>query len=147
MPDQVFPEFPYERRFTKEQLAEISDEAEKLADALRDGLAPNGAQMFMDEGYLQLICVHGALAGVRVHPELAYIVAVPRPDEHLQMTGSVDWKLREDLPADFDEQQVEAEAQAVAKALTERLPDDVRRRTAALMTAGFEALANPQEDQ
>ncbi|GAB3135712.1 hypothetical protein GCM10027289_29800 [Tsukamurella serpentis] len=86
------------------------------------------------------------MAGVRVHPELAFIVAVPLADEHLQMEGSVEWKLREDLPADYDEQQVEAEAQAVAKALGERLPDDVRRRAAALMAAGFEALANPQEE-
>ena len=147
MPEEVFPQFPYERRFTKEQIAEITDVAEEIADALRDGVAPNGAQMFMDEAYLQLMCVHGALAGVRVHPDLAYIVAVPVPDEHLQMQGTVEWKLREDLPADYDERKVEAEAQAVAKALAERLPDDVRRRTAALMAAGFDALANPKEDQ
>ncbi|OHU29612.1 hypothetical protein BKG74_03535 [Mycobacteroides chelonae] len=133
---EVFPEFPYDRKFTRAEIDEIADEARKLADAMRDGQAPNGATLWIDEGMLQLWCVHGVLAGVRVHPDLAYIVAVNKPDQHLQMESSVEWVLREDA-SEADLNQDEHEAERIATALTERLPDEVRRLVAQKMTAAF----------
>ncbi|MDO3058471.1 MULTISPECIES: phage gene 29 protein family protein [Mycobacteriaceae] len=132
----VFPEFPYDRKFTRDEIDEIADEARKLADAMRDGQAPNGATLWIDEGMLQLWCVHGVLAGVRVHPDLAYIVAVKQPDQHAVFEDSVEWVLREDA-ADVEPEQDEAEAERIATALTQRLPDEVRRLVAQKMTDAF----------
>jgi hypothetical protein len=133
---QVFPEFPYDRKFTRAELDEITDEARKLADAMRDGQAPNGATLWIDESMLQLWCVHGVLAGVRVHPDLAYIVAIKQPDQHAVFEDSVQWVLREDAP-EIDPEQDEAEAERIATALTQRLPDEVRRLVAQKMTEAF----------
>lgn len=135
--DQVFPEFPYDRKLTRAELLEVHDEAMKLADAMRDGQAPNGATLWIDESMLQLWCVHGVLAGVRVHPDLAYIVAVKQPDQHGQFESSVEWVLREEAPEVDPSHQAEAEADRIASALTERLSDDVRRRVAQKMSEFF----------
>lgn len=132
----VFPEFPYDRKFTRAEIDEITDEARKLADALRDGQAPNGATLWIDESMLQLWCVHGVLAGVRAHPDLAYIVAIKQPDQHAVFEDSVQWVLREDAP-EIDPEQDEAEAERIATALTQRLPDEVRRLVAQKMTEAF----------
>lgn len=136
-PAEVFQQFPYDRKFTRAELDEIADEAMKLADAMRDGQAPNGATLWIDEAMLQLWCVHGVLAGVRVHPDLAYIVAVQQPDRHGQFEGSVEWVLRDDAPAEDEQQKADQEAERIAAALTQRLPDDVRRALAQKMTDAF----------
>lgn len=146
MNNTVFPEFPYEKRFTRNEIQEITEESEKLADAMRDGVAPNGAVMYLDESLLRMWCVHGVLAGVRVDPDLAHIVAVKIPDTTGQFADSVEWVLRGDLPSDYDEAQAEAEAQKLAKAMRERMPEKVRKRTAELLAAGFDA-ANPANNE
>lgn len=144
MSEAVFPNFPYERKFTKAEIAEITEEAEKLADAMRDGVAPNGAVMYLEESMLQMWCVHGALAGVRVQPEKARIVAVKIPDATGQFADSVEWKLRADLPDDHDEQEASAEASKIADALKSRLTDSQRAQVAQALATGFEA-TNPED--
>ncbi|CPR79148.1 phage gene 29 protein family protein [Mycobacteroides abscessus] len=134
---EVFPQFPYDRKFTRAELDEIADEAMKLADAMRDGQAPNGATLFIDEAMLQLWCVHGALAGVRVHPDLAYIVAVKQPDRTGQFADSVEWVLRDEAPDEDAEEEAAAEAERIATALTQRLPEKVRRLVAQQMSDAF----------
>lgn len=145
MSEQIFANFPYEKKFTKAQITEITESAQKLADAMRDGVGPNGMVMGLDESMLQLWCVHGALAGVRVHPDEAYIVAVPIPDEHLQFADSVEWKLRDELPEDYDAEKDSEKAKQIADAMKSQLTDAQRRQIAASLIEGFETANNTEE--
>lgn len=91
---QVFEAFPYDKRFTREEIAEITARAERITAAMRDGVAPNGYILQVPEDMLQLWAVHNALAGMEVHDELAYIVSIPSKDG--PYTDSMQWVLKED---------------------------------------------------
>lgn len=91
---QVFSEFPYDKRFSREEIAEITARSERIKEAARDGVAPNGAIMQLPEDMLALWSVHLALAGLDVHDELAHIIAIPDPEG--PFTDSKKWILKED---------------------------------------------------
>ncbi|AFR48012.1 phage gene 29 protein family protein [Gordonia sp. KTR9] len=146
MGDRVFADFPYDRRFTKEEIAEITARAEKIADAMRDGVAPNGAILYIDESLLQLWSVHAALAGVYVDDDRAYIVSVKIPDQAGQFADSVEWVMREDLPEDHSETQADAEARQIVNALTERLSPEVKRRVAEQFSTAFTAVNDTDQE-
>lgn len=122
---QVF-DFPYDRRFTKEQIAELTSRGEQIADALRDGVAPNGMLLNVPEHMLQLWAVHAALAGVYVDPERAYIVARKLPDQPGRFEDSVEWILKEDAEDLPEPDQVDAEAQTYVDAIETKLTPEVR---------------------
>jgi hypothetical protein len=122
---QVF-DFPYDRRFTREQITEITARAEEIADAFRDGVAPNGMILNVPEHMLQLWAVHAALAGVYVDPERAYIVARKLPDQPGRFEGSVEWILKEDAETISAEDAVESEAKTYADAIETKLTPEVR---------------------
>lgn len=126
---KVFANFPYDKKFTREEITEITRRAEELAEAMRDGVAPNGAILGMPEDMLKLWCVHGALAGVIVEPDQAWIVARRRPDASGQYADAVEWVLKSEL----DETEVvrtaadaEAEAREYADAMRAKLTPAVR---------------------
>ncbi len=91
---EVFADFPYDKRFTRDEIAEITARSERICAAMRDGIAPNGYVLNIPEDMLQLWSVHNALAGLEVIDELAYIVAVPSKDG--PFTDSMEWVLKED---------------------------------------------------
>lgn len=126
MTTQVFPGFPYEKRFTKAEVAEITERAARISDAMRDGVAPNGMFLNIPEHLLQLWAVHGALAGVDVIDDLAYIVARPLPNEPGRFEDSVEWILKEDAEKLPKPDQVETEAQTYADAIETKLSPEVR---------------------
>ncbi|URP21175.1 hypothetical protein SEA_FRANCOIS_23 [Gordonia phage Francois] len=146
MSEKVFANFPYDRKFTREEIAELTDRAGAIADALRDGVAPNGAVLYLEESMLQLWSVHAALAGVYVDPDRAFIVSVPLPDQSGQFEDSVQWVLREEAPAAPDAEEVDAEAQQIVAALNDRLSPQVRRRVAEQFAAAFTAANETEEN-
>jgi hypothetical protein len=91
---QIFEAFPYDKRFTREEIAEITERSERIAEAMRDGVAPNGYVLNVPEDMLKLWSVHNALAGMDVHEDLAYIVS--RPSKDGPFTDSMEWVLKED---------------------------------------------------
>lgn len=103
---QVFSEFPYDKRFTREEIEEITTRSERIAEAMRDGVAPNGYILNVPEDMLKLWSVHNALAGMDVHDDLAYIVSRPAKDG--PFTDSMEWVLREDAERDAPTPQEEA---------------------------------------
>lgn len=126
MTAQVFPQFPYEKRFTQAEVTEITDRSELIADTLRDGVAPNGMILNVPEHMLRLWAVHAALAGVYVDPERAYIVAKKLPDEPGRFVDSVEWILKEDAEDIPGPDVVESEAQQYADAIETKLTPEVR---------------------
>ncbi len=147
MSSKVFADFPYDRKFTREQISEITERAKQIADALRDGVAPNGATLYIEESMLQLWAVHAALAGVYVDRDRAHIVAVPIPDQSGQFEDSVRWVLKDELPDDVTvDDHADAEAKQIVDALNERLSPDVRKRVAESFAAAFDA-ANTTDDK
>lgn len=87
-------DFPYDKRFTREEIAEITARSERIKEAMRDGVAPNGYILNVPEDMLALWAVHNALAGLDVHDDLAHIVAIPDPEG--PFTDSKKWVLKED---------------------------------------------------
>jgi hypothetical protein len=122
---QVF-DFPYDRRFTREQIAEITARGEQIADTLRDGVAPNGMILNVPEHMLRLWAVHAALAGMYVDPDRAYIVARKLPDQPGRFEDSVEWILKEDAETLPPPDNADVEAQQYADAIDNKLSPEVR---------------------
>lgn len=127
MPNSVFPNFPYDRRFNKHEIAEITERSERLADHMRDPMAPTGMPMGIPEDYLRLLSVHCALAGLDTHTdERQYIVAKKLPDETGRYADSVEWVLKTDATPEVEQSLIEAEAQKYADAMETQLTPEVR---------------------
>lgn len=128
---KVFDAFPYDRRFTREEIAEITGRAERIAAAMRDGVAPNGYILNVPEDMLQLWSVHNALAGMDVHDELALIMS--RPCKEGPFLDSMEWVLKED--AERDGPTPEEEAAKYSAALMKELSPEARRILADQLTS------------
>lgn len=143
----VFPNFPYEKKFTREEIRDITDRAKLVGDAMRDGVAPSGHTLFIPGDMFEMWMIHAALAGVTVDESLAYIRAKPAKDSPFE--DAVEWVLkRDDTP-----EALEAEAEAAADAYLRRFEesqrelrpevrDVIRRRMKAAAEAGREWVAD-----
>lgn len=120
---KVFEEFPYDKKFTRAEIAEITARAERITAAMRDGVAPNGYILNVPEDMLQLWGVHNALAGMDVNPDLAYIVAVP--SKQPTFVDQMDWVLKED--AEKAVPTPEEEAAKYSAALIKELSPEARQ--------------------
>lgn len=120
---KVFPQFPYDRKFSRREITEILDRAKVVGRAMRDGHGPNGATLALPPDIFELWMIHAALAGVTVDENLAYIR--PKVQSGAMFADAVTWVLKkEDTPAALAaDLKREAEAHA---AYIESLPPKVR---------------------
>lgn len=146
---QIFPNFPYDRKFTRDEIEDILQRAGRLGDAMRDGLGPNGAVLFIPGDLFEMWMIHGALAGVEVNEDAAYIRARKLPDTNGRLAGSVDWVLKKDDTSETRAADAEREANAHIEAMERSLQDlrpevrdAVRRRLAAAADDAAEYLAD-----
>jgi hypothetical protein len=95
--DRVFPNFPYDRVFTRAEISEILDRSKVIGRAMRYGQGPNGAILAILPDLFELWMIHAALAGVTVDENLAYIRPRVKPDA---MVGdAVEWVIKkQDTP-------------------------------------------------
>lgn len=90
----VFPNFPYDRRFTREEIAEILERAKVIGRAMRYGQGPNGAILALPPDIFELWMIHAALAGVTVDEDAAYIR--PRVIPDAMVGDAVQWVLKKE---------------------------------------------------
>lgn len=121
----VFPNFPYALKFTKEEVADILDRAQRFGDLMRDGVGPSGATLFIPGDVFEMWMVHGILAGA--DGGKAYIRARRLPEETGRLEGAVEWVLiKEDTP-EARAADAEREADAYLRALEDtRIRPEVR---------------------
>lgn len=135
----VFPGFPYKRRFTAAEIdGDILPRSKRIGDAMRDGVAPSGATLFIPPDMFEMWMVHAALAGVDVDPSKAYIQARKLPDAHGRFADAVEWVLKEDYTPAMEVEDSEREAQRYVSAIDEldpQLREAIRQR----MIAGAQA--------
>lgn len=133
---QVFPNFPYERKFTVEEIhGDILPRAKELGDAMRDGMGPNGSVLYIPGDMFELWMIHAALAGCTVDESKAYIRARRKPDAVFE--DAVEWVLKkEDTP-----EQVEADADAEAEAYINAIDTQLRPEVAAAIRRRFRTAA------
>src|SRR4051812_42986581 len=94
-PATVFPQFPYERKFSREEIhGDILPRSKRLGDAMRDGVAPSGHTLYIPGDIFEMWMVHAALAGCEVHDDLAYIRARRLPDQSGRLEDAVQWVLK-----------------------------------------------------
>lgn len=124
---QVFPQFPYERKFTREEIhGDILPRAKALGDAMRDGMGPNGATLYIPGDVFELWMIHGALAGVVVDESKAYIRRRRLPDQSGRFADAVEWVVKKDDTAEARAADAEAEAQQLFDAMENNLRPEVR---------------------
>jgi len=133
---QVFPNFPYAKKFTQAEVADITRRSTVFADLMRDGVALTGAGMFIPEDVFQLWMVHGVMAGA--DGGQPYIRARKIPDEHGALADRREWVL---IKEDTDEQR-QADADAEAKAELARMHDRLRPEVRAAIMRQFQDAAN-----
>jgi hypothetical protein len=143
----VFPNFPYERRFTKEEIhGDILPRAKRLGDAMRDGVAPSGHILSIPGDMMEMWMIHAALAGCEVHDELAYIRARRLPDATGRFVDSVEWVVKKDDTPEALAEDAEREADRYIKAIDEALrpevADAIRRKMRARAAEAADYLAD-----
>lgn len=149
----VFPNFPYEKKFSRAEIEELLARAKMVGNAMRDGVAPSGHTLFIPGDMFEMWMIHAALAGVTVDESLAHIRSKPAKDSPFE--DAVEWVLkREDTPEALAEE-TEAAADAYLKRFNEsqrelrpEVRDAIRRRMKAAAEAGREWVADdPDAEQ
>jgi hypothetical protein len=144
----VFPNFPYERKFTHAEIhGDILPRAKRIGDAMRDGVGPNGATLFIPGDMFELWMIHAALAGVDVHEDKAYIRARRLPDQSGRFADAVEWVIkREDTPA-ARAADAEREADKYIADMADQLRPEVREAIRRRFSAeAADAAANLADD-
>lgn len=146
---QVFPNFPYERKFTKEEIhTDILPRAKAFGDLMRDGMGPNGAVLFIPGDVFELWMIHGVLAGADGGKK--YIRARKLPEQSGRFADAVEWVLIKDDTPEKIREDAEREAQMYVDAIDNNLRPEVRdairrrMRGAAQDVAAAEADNNPE---
>lgn len=125
----VFPDFPYDRKFTQAEIEVILERKDRLVEAFRDAVGPQGWGLGIGEEFLHQLMLHGALAGVDVDPtypgDKAFIRPRRKPDADGQFVDAVEWVvIKGDSPK---QRRIDAREEAKARvAALDDLPDDVR---------------------
>ncbi|AYB69365.1 hypothetical protein SEA_GRAVAILLIA_23 [Mycobacterium phage Gravaillia] len=121
----VFPNFPYERKFTREEIqGDILPRAKRMGDLMRDGMGPNGATLFIPGDVFEMWMIHGVLAGA--DGGKPYIRARKLPDESGRFVDAVEWVVIKDDTPEQRRADAEAEAQMYVDALEQNLRPEVR---------------------
>ena len=138
--------FPYERTFTTAEIEVILERKDRLVNAFRDAVGPQGWGLGMLEDFLHQVMFHGALAGVDVDPAYpafdpatgagAFIRPKRRPDAlHVD---SVEWVvIKHDSPR-ARKRDARAEAKARLEIAMQPMDPDVRDAMRELMAEGLE---------
>lgn len=112
------PNPPYADTFTKAEWDAVLDRSDKLMRYFRDAVKiTDGTVLGIDDGTLQLLVIHAALAGVTQDDKLALIRPKVLPDESGRLVDAVDW-----VPKRFDTE----------KARRDDAEEEARRRKAAM---------------
>lgn len=139
----VFPSFPYERKFTRAEIHEdILPRAKRLGDAMRDGMGPNGAVLYIPGDIFELWMIHAALAGCDVDESRAYIRRRRLPDQTGRFADAVEWVVKKD---DTPEQRA-ADAEAEADMYVEALEKNLRPEVRAAIRRRFRAAADEADE-
>lgn len=120
---KAFPKFPYDRKFTKAEIEQILARQDRLCAAFRDAVGPNGWGLGLPEDHMQLLMFHGALAGVDVDDEHAYIRPRRLPDESGRLVDAVEWVLKKDDTPRERNRDARREARARAKEIDDLDPE------------------------
>ncbi|WP_431231536.1 phage gene 29 protein family protein [Mycolicibacterium psychrotolerans] len=116
-PGSVFPQFPYERKFTRDEIHnDILPRAKAFGDLMRDGMGPNGSVLYLPADLFELWMIHGVLAGA--DGGKAYIRS--RPAKNAMLEGGVEWVLLSEDTPEMQAEDVEAEADLYLQALQDR---------------------------
>lgn len=122
---KVFPDFPYNRKFSHAEIEDILQRAERLGAAMRDGMAPSGAVLYIPGDMFEMWMIHAALAGCDVDENKAYIRARRLPDQTGRLSGAVEWVVKKDDTPEARAADAEQEAAAHMAAM-ERMVGTLR---------------------
>lgn len=121
---QVFPNFPYQRRFTQAETVDIRTRAEAFGRLMRDPLLLTGGQGFIPEDIFQLWMVHGVMAGA--DGGTPYIRGRTLPDEHGALADRTEWILLKDDTPTARAEDAEREAEAHIASMESNIRPEVR---------------------
>lgn len=147
----LFPNFPYARKFTQAEQEIIMGRQQRLTEAFRDAVGIQGWVLGLPEDHLQLLMFHGALAGVDVDPDYpadrAFIRPRRIPDRERQFVDAVEWVLTKDDTPRARHRDARREARAHMNALEQQLDPAVRDALIQLFAAkAGEAAADLADD-
>lgn len=135
----VFPNFPYDRKFTRAEIDEILERSKRVGRAMRYGQGPNGAILALPPDIFELWMIHAALAGVDVNEEQAYIR--PRISPDAIVGDSVEWVLKKEDTPQARELDLQREAAAHARQI-EALDPKLRAAVVEMFTNKSQRVAD-----
>lgn len=141
-PAKVFPNFPYERKFTREEIhGDILPRAQRLGDAMRDGVAPSGHTLFIPGDMFEMWMIHAALAGCDVDEAKAYIRPRKLPDQAGRFADAVEWVVIKEDSEEARAEDAEREADAAIALMQQQLRPEVREAIRRKLRAASEEAA------
>ena len=138
--------FPYQGKWTKEQLSEVYERWERIKEALIDPVGPTGLPLGIPFDQVAILSFHLALAGGDVHEDVALIASRIRPAEHGMYADAREWMPKDELePVPED---AEAKAAELAKSVeSQQITPEVRQALARIFAAGDVAAAIGEGEQ
>jgi len=143
----VFPNFPYERKFTREEINDdILPRAKAFGDLMRDGMGPNASVLYIPGDVFEMWMIHGVLAGADGGKK--YIRPRRLPEQSGRFVDAVEWVvIKEDTP-EARAADAEREAQVYVDAINDprNLRPEVREAIRRKMRSMAEEVAVEQAD-
>lgn len=144
--EQLKRAFPYERTFTTAEIEVILERKDRLVDAFRDAVGPQGWGLGMLEDFLHQLMFHGALAGVEVDPTYPAFDAAtgagafirPRRKPDALHVDSVEWVVIKNDSPRARKRDARAEAKARLAIAMQPVDPEVREAMRELMAEGVE---------
>lgn len=147
--------FPYRRKWTQDEIDELTARIEKLREAMVDMVGPSGVLMWIDAGTIAHIATHLALAGADLYPiedDRVYIWPDVQKDTSGIFDSMIEWRVKKDHtppePEPVDPEKVRLAAEAARAEIMSKLSPDVRAVLIPQLAKEFERdTTDPEEEK
>lgn len=131
--------FPYQRKWTKDELDDVYSRFDKLRQALTDAVGPSGQRLYTPPDMIAIQALHLALAGGDVSDEKAFIWARERDDDGAMFQGELEWLVKKDTPPP-PTQESQSEAAQIKAQIDRGLSPAQRAELARLFIADYKSV-------
>ncbi len=136
----VFPNYPYAKAFTREQIADALDRKDKLVELLMDPVGPDGTIINLPVDMMHILAFHLSYAGADTHTDHRQLIESRTTRDESAMFEMYEWRPR----GSFDSQpeppaDTSGEAATIAAQMRQQLTPEVRSALVSMLAEEFAA--------
>lgn len=135
----VFPNYPYAKAFTREQIADALDRKDKLVELLMDPVGPDGTLINLPVDMMHILAFHLAYAGADAHTDHRQLIESRTTRDESQMFEMYEWRPKGQFADTPTAQPDTGEAATIAAQMKTQLTPQVREALAHILAEEFAA--------